>query len=162
MEPLRELFRHHAWATTALIEHCERLPPEVLAATVPGTMGSISDTLLHLVGADRRYLGRMTDLPPGAEVREGMELPLPELRARFAAQAALWEGLLDRVESLEVTIPARGDWPETPGARNLLLLQALHHGNDHRTQICTILGARGLEAPDLDGWTYWHVTHHGK
>jgi hypothetical protein len=63
--------------------------------------------------------------------------------------------LLDRVPELDVTLPARGDRPEMPHATNLIFVQALHHGNDHRTQICTVLSANGYEAPDLSGWAYW-------
>ena len=28
-------------------------------------------------------------------------------------------------------------------------------GNDHRTQICSTLGALELELPEIDGWDYW-------
>jgi uncharacterized damage-inducible protein DinB len=37
----------------------------------------------------------------------------------------------------------------------MLLIQAIHHGNDHRTQICSTLGALGEEVPELDGWRFW-------
>ena len=36
----------------------------------------------------------------------------------------------------------------------IFITQALHHANEHRAHICTILGARGLEAPDVSGWGY--------
>ena len=158
MEPLRELFHHHAWATQALIDHCAGLPPEALQATVPGTAGTIQHTLGHLVAADGRYLALLTGATPA--VQESVPPPLDELRARFAQQARRWEAVLDRLDELDVTIPARGDRPETPHARNLLLLQALHHGNDHRTHVCTILGAQGLPLADVSGWAYWSATHH--
>jgi hypothetical protein len=34
------------------------------------------------------------------------------------------------------------------------LTQAIHHGDVHRTHILSILGAQGLEVPDLDIWDY--------
>lgn len=68
-----------------------------------------------------------------------------------------WTAFLDRLNAgtLDVTFPGRSDYPQTPHAEGLFLLQALHHGNDHRTQICSTLGALGLDVPELDGWTYW-------
>jgi uncharacterized damage-inducible protein DinB len=36
----------------------------------------------------------------------------------------------------------------------VILAQALYHGNAHRQQICTILTALGMEAPDLQVWAY--------
>lgn len=68
-----------------------------------------------------------------------------------------WGEVLDRLErgELRARIRGRGDYPDTPDAEGLLLLQAIHHGNDHRTQICSTLGALGEPVPDLDGWEYW-------
>jgi hypothetical protein len=60
-----------------------------------------------------------------------------------------------RIGEIDVTLPARGTRPVLPHATNLLIGQALHHGNDHRTQICTVLSANGFESPDLDFWRYW-------
>jgi uncharacterized damage-inducible protein DinB len=36
----------------------------------------------------------------------------------------------------------------------VLIAQSLHHSDDHRTQVCSILGAHGLEVPRLDVWAY--------
>ena len=55
---LSDAFAHHAWATLRLIDACADLPPDRLDTAVPGTYGSIIDTLRHLVGADSWYLYR--------------------------------------------------------------------------------------------------------
>jgi hypothetical protein len=34
------------------------------------------------------------------------------------------------------------------------MAQALHHADDHRSHVLSILGAHGLEAPRLDVWAY--------
>jgi uncharacterized damage-inducible protein DinB len=34
------------------------------------------------------------------------------------------------------------------------LAQALHHGTDHRSQICTALTSLGVEPPAIDVWDY--------
>ncbi len=159
MNALREMFCHHAWATLMLIDTCTGLPPESLREAVPGTYGPILNTLVHLVGADQRYLDGLTGEPPVSPIRQGELLPLADLRRRFEVQARRWEALLDRVEELDVTLPARGSWPETPHAQNLFLLQAIHHGNDHRTHICTALSVLGVEPPEIDGWSYWAAMH---
>ena len=36
----------------------------------------------------------------------------------------------------------------------VMLTQFVHHGSDHRAQIGTILGSRGLETPAIDVWAY--------
>jgi uncharacterized damage-inducible protein DinB len=49
---LLELYRHKTWATLRLIEHCQGLGDEHLDATIPGTFGTIRDTLRHLVNSE--------------------------------------------------------------------------------------------------------------
>ena len=160
MDTLREVFRYHTWATLRLIDHCQELPPEALHESAPGTMGTVLATLVHLVAAEGRYLAPLPVERVSRPLREGMEPPLAEVRSVFAEQARRWEALLDRGPELNVTLPARRGWPDTPHAETLLFLQCLHHGNDHRTHIGTILGAHGREVPDLDGWAYWATVHH--
>jgi hypothetical protein len=36
----------------------------------------------------------------------------------------------------------------------VVITQAIHHGNDHRTHICTILGQNGISVDDIDVWAY--------
>jgi hypothetical protein len=35
-----------------------------------------------------------------------------------------------------------------------VLAQLVHHGNEHRTQATTILGASGIEPPEISAWAY--------
>jgi uncharacterized damage-inducible protein DinB len=155
VETLRTLFRHHVWATQRLIDHCASLPPEVLQETVPGTAGTIHLTLVHLVAADQRYLRPMDGQEPAIRVHESEPATLAGLRAAFEQQAARWVALVERAGALDVTLPGRGGEPPVQDAADLVFLQAIHHGNDHRTHVCTVLGAKGLEVPDLSGWYFW-------
>lgn len=34
------------------------------------------------------------------------------------------------------------------------MAQAIHHADDHRSHVLSILGARGIELPDLAVWGY--------
>lgn len=153
---VRSLFSHHLWATVALIDHLAGLPSERLDEAIPGTYGSMVATLTHLVDADERYLVRFGDpSPPPREDRVGV--PLATLRAEVAEHRTRWDLVLGRLERGELTASVRGKpgYPDTEDAEGLLLLQAIHHGNDHRTQICSTLGALGEQVPELDGWEYW-------
>lgn len=155
MDPLSEAFQHHTWATEQLIRHLRTLPESALSATTTGVYGEVLATLSHLISADSRYLRYLegTPLPPRTE--PDRTASLDELADQLRDQAVGWRVLLSRIGEVDATIPARGDRPELPHATNLLVAQALHHGDDHRTQICTVLSANGYEAPDLDVWSYW-------
>ena len=153
---VRSLFAHHLWATEKLFDHLERLARERLDDAVPGTYGSILSTLTHLVDADGRYLLRLTTTSP-SPFEDGGSRPIATLRPEIDDHRTRWNGFLDRLDAgtLRASITGREDYPDTHDAEGLLLLQAIHHGNDHRTQICSTLGALGQDVPDLDGWTYW-------
>lgn len=157
---LRSMFEHHLWATEVLIHHLDRLPAERLDASVPGTYGSMIDTLTHLIDADARYLLRLRDpSPPPAEDRVG--IPLAMLRAEMPEHRRRWDEALTDLEAgtLHASILGREDYPDTDPAESMLLIQAIHHGNDHRTQICSTLGALELSLPEIDGWDFWAQRH---
>jgi len=153
---LRSMFDYHFWATETLIDHLGGVPGGRLDASVPGTYGSMIDTLTHMIDADSRYLLRLRDpSPPLADDRVGV--PLEQLRSEMPGHREKWGLALTELEagSLHAAIRNREDYPDTDPAEAMLLLQAIHHGNDHRTQICSTLGALGLDLPEMDGWDYW-------
>lgn len=156
LDALRDLFRYHEWATLTLVDRCRSLTAEQLSQSAPGTRGAILDTLVHLVAADQRYQRRF-GVNPDPVVREDAGATLDVLDKAISRQAAGWQAIVNGLDDYDITIEAepRNDWPEAPHSQNLLLLQAIHHGNDHRTHICTILGSLDLEVPEIDGWSYW-------
>lgn len=155
-EALEEMFRHGSWATERLLEHCAGLPPETLEATAPGTFGSVIATLRHLSGADERYLCVLEGSPFRSEVMERANLDLPALRREAAQRAERWRLLLaTRPDPGRVVTRIRPDGSEDAVTTRTLLVQAIHHGNDHRTHVCTILGGLGRDAPVLDAWTFY-------
>lgn len=159
MSILHDLFRYDHWATRQLVDYCQRQSPAVLQELVVGTDRSILHTLTHLIGSGQEYLGEMSGQKIAPSVQQGQVLSLEEIRYACERLAQGWDELLDKFNQLDVTIPAEGSWPEIPHGQNLLALQALQHGIDHRTQICTTLTALHLEPPRIDGWAYWRSEH---
>ena len=89
---LKDAFGHHVWATVTLIDACLELDPGQLETAVPGTFGSILETLRHTVGADPSYLCVLTGgaLP---EIDEA-SMDLPALRDGHGRERARLGGLL--------------------------------------------------------------------
>ncbi len=150
---LDDAFAHHVWATLEVMDACDALSPEQLATTAPGTYGSILDTLRHIVGADRSYLFVMSRgrVPNVDEDR----MDLAELRAVMERNGEAWSELpFDGVDPSEVLTRTRDDGSKTRAPFGIRLAQALHHGTDHRSQICTVLSTLGVEPPPIDVWDY--------
>ncbi len=150
---LTDAFAHHVWASLRLLDVCLELSPEQLETPVPGTYGSILDTARHLVGADASYLyvtsgGRTPTIDEDS-------MSLPEVRAQMEAHAAAWTDILgDGLDPDAVLVRHRDDGSETHAPMSIRLAQALHHGTDHRSQICTVLTTLGMEPPLIDVWDF--------
>lgn len=152
---LVKAFRYNRWANLHLLDACKKLSAEQLELTADGTYGTIAATLLHLLGAEQRYIRRLT----GDEPRIGEESKFPGIPALVTEAEKSGDRLIELasiVKAEDEIDPARLKQYERLAAW-VVLLQALHHGNDHRTHICTVLGAHGLEYGDMDVWTYGGV-----
>jgi uncharacterized damage-inducible protein DinB len=150
---LDEGFAHHVWATLRLMDVCDALSPGQLATTAPGTYGSILDTMRHLVGADAGYLFVMSrERVPNVDEEQ---MDLAELRAVMERNGKAWSELLSEgVDPSEVLVRTWDDGSQTQAPYGIRLAQALHHGTDHRSQICTALSTLGIEPPLIDVWDF--------
>jgi len=152
---MRDAFAHHSWATLRLIDTCSALGPEQLETSVPGTYGSILDTMRHLVAADSSYLfvcSGQTEAPP---IEDEATMDLAALREAMERFGPRWTALLDRdLDPDTVLVRHRPDGSETTAPLSIRLAQVVHHGTDHRSQICTALTSLGVEPPFIDVWDF--------
>jgi len=161
MDLVVEFFRHNAMMNTRLVDTCRQLSPEQLGATAAGTYGSIGSTLVHIANAQEGYAARIL----GTERPERLpEDPFPgfdALTERFGNGDALLEEAATRAGG-EHEVQVTGDDP--PGTfrmpASLILLQAVNHGTEHRSQVATILTQLGIQPPEMDGWTYFFDSGH--
>jgi uncharacterized damage-inducible protein DinB len=150
---LDDAFAHHVWATLRLIDACLALPPDQLETAVPGTYGSIIDTMRHTVGADASYLFVTTKGRSPAIDEDRMDLA--KLRTVMEGHGPAWSELLGAAPDPDaVLVRHRDDGSETSAPIGIRLAQALHHGTDHRSQICTALTALGVVPPEIDVWDF--------
>lgn len=151
--PLADAFGHHVWATLRVIDACLELSPQQLHTAVPGTYGSILDTIRHTVGADVGYLWVLTDGARPAVDEESLDLPA--LRTAMVENGPAWSDLLATDPDPErVVVRHRDDGSSSFAPMSLRLAQAIHHGTDHRSQICTALTTLGIEPPEIDVWAF--------
>ena len=137
---LADAFDHHVWATQQLMDSCAGLTADQLASTVPGTYGTILDTVRHIVGADCNYLAVLTD---GAIERiDEASMELSELRSTFDRVSQAWPGFLaGDVDPDQDYVRYRDDGSEAHAPLGIRLAQVLVHGTDHRSQIATALSS---------------------
>ncbi|HET9201496.1 MAG TPA: DinB family protein [Dehalococcoidia bacterium] len=151
---LAEMFRHNTWATLELLNFCRQQEDSFLDGRAPAIFGSARDTMIHVVAAERRYASGFQSLQT-ADVNEMMGKD-----ASFALLLASARETGDIF--IKVAAEADQDWAierEYAGEKHTLkgstlLIQAIDHATEHRTQVRDILTEQGLQPPVVDGWTY--------
>jgi uncharacterized damage-inducible protein DinB len=150
---LADAFGHHVWATIRLLDACAALDEAQLATAVPGTYGSIIDTLRHLVGGDVFYLDVLRGGEPEPFNEGGSDIPT--LRVVMEAHDAAWQRLVaGGLDPTTVVVEYEDSGYETHAPLGIRLAQALYHGTDHRSQVCTALTSLGIEPPAIEVWDF--------
>lgn len=151
-----EAFRYHRWANMHLLDVCAKLTDEQLQLTSPGTYGTISATWMHLLAAEQRYLRRFGGSEPQMSERD----EFPGIGALKEHAARTGDELIEAAGRITPDDVIDAKYGNEPVRLHLgvVIIQALHHGNDHRTHICTILGHHGLPYGDMDVWAYGGAT----
>lgn len=155
-ETLLELVRHKTWANLLLLESCERLTPEELNASAPGTYGTIHETLRHLVDSDESYFATITGhraIPVMSD-----DATIGDMAQRVRQMSPSWESLVVEADLGTRDILTSDGW-RTKGS--IPMAQSIHHANDHRAHILTILGAHDIELAGRNIGEDFDVWHHG-
>jgi uncharacterized damage-inducible protein DinB len=155
-ELLLDAFRHNAWATRELLTFCRPLGPEQLDATTVGTYGGVRQTIQHILEGEAYYWWRLWgDAPAWWNKGELPAASLPELEAWNEEMSQLWESMLTRPLDPEAWVSdTEEDGSECRATAGVIVAQTLNHGNEHRSQVNTILTTLGLEPPDVQAWAY--------
>ncbi len=151
MHPVAALFGHHAWATGELVRHCASLDRALLEREMPGTRGSIRTTLTHLVGTEQFLLALLTGERASDPIWRGERRDPAALEPLVKENASRWRSVLEASPNTD-----RLTWHERDGARRgvtdwVVMVQCIYHGDEHRAQVGSVLGAAGVQQPDLDG-----------
>lgn len=148
-ELLVQALRYNRWANLQLLDVCAGLTEEQLELSSPGTYGTISSTWQHLLAAEQRYLKRLVGFEPAMSEDD----QFPGIAALKVQAERSGDALIASVGKFnpDDSTPRRDEW----SVRNwVAMTQAIHHGNDHRTHICTILGQNRIDYGDLDVWAF--------
>ncbi len=151
--PLGDFFRHNLWANLRLMDALATLDAAQLEASAAGTYGSIRATLLHLAANEERYLGLLTGEWPDAAWYKAASPDLATLREHLTTSG---NGFVAYAERYVPGGSAEGYWggKVTTVPTIVVVMQAISHATEHRTNITTVLAQHGLPAPDLDAWRY--------
>ncbi len=85
-------------------------------------------------------------------------MDIAQLRAAMADVGPGWTALLATNPDPTVTVTRnRDDGTRSHAPLGVRLAQVVHHGTDHRSQVCTALTSLGITPPEIDVWD-WAAT----
>ena len=151
---LSEILQHNLWANLRLLDACSHLSEAQLDTTTKGTFGSVRETLMHLFTAEEGYARHFNFIgaAPTPPLRELTTSPgFTELRRRAERSGNELVAVAERADLSQI-LHLDGGTYDAPVI--IVLIQAVNHGVDHRSQIATLLSQQDVTPPDLDGWAY--------
>ncbi len=151
---LPDFFAYNLWANLRLLDACAQLSDAQLDATTLGTFGSVRETLMHLFAAEEGYARHFNFTGPAPTPRLADLTTFPgfdELRRRAERSGKELMAIAERGDLSQILYLDGGTYE---AAVIVVLIQAINHAVDHRSQIATLLTQQGIEPPDLDGWSY--------
>jgi uncharacterized damage-inducible protein DinB len=152
---LNDLVRHNTWANRTLFGFLQEQPASLLGLHIqPGGHGTILETVRHIVHSEASYLRRLIPGWDKAPWLMETQATLEILQERHEVVAAAWEELLASDFDQDAVAEARGDGKIFQVTHGVVFTQAMHHGSEHRAQICDVLGYHGVQPPDVSSWDY--------
>ena len=151
---LPDFFQYNLWANLRLLDACAQLSDAQLDATTRGTFGSVRETLMHLFVAEEGYARHwhFTGASPTPRLKELTTFPgFDELRRRAERSGTELITIAEQRDLSQIFYLDGGTY-EAPAI--VVVIQAINHAIDHRSQISTLLSQQNIEPPDLDSWSY--------
>lgn len=156
---LPDFFKYNLWANLRLLDACAHLSDEQLDATTKGVYGSVREILMHIFSSDEGYARHFTGTSLTPWLEETNPFPgFDELRRRAKSSGEALITIAEQEDLSRILYLDDGTY-EAPAM--IILIQAINHAVDHRSQISTLLSQQGIEPPDLDGWSYNDAMYKG-
>ena len=152
MRTLQALYAYNAWANARVFAVCRELDRDQLEARAPGTVGTLEATLKHTVSVEDAYAHMLQNRTPiaGGEREAYFAHDIPWFAKRAEGLGRTYQDILARAEASYFDAPLAVPWFDFALTKHDGLLQVLSHSAQHRAQVFSVLGERGLEVPDLD------------
>ena len=157
-EALRTMYGYNRWATERVLEVAGRLTPEQFLAPGGAGQGSVRDTLVHVLSAQRGWLTWWEGSLSVEEIfrRQLVPADFPDVAAVRAAWEALEQRTQEFVAGLSDAAAARVYAHTLPDGTAwrlplwLMMLHVVNHGTQHRSEAAALLTGFGQSPGDLD------------
>jgi uncharacterized damage-inducible protein DinB len=157
MNDLTELLDFHRWATTKTLDSVVKLTDDQLHRDLGSSFKSVFETLVHLYGADRAWLGRLEGQAP-ARPNLSDYPNLESLREVWNPVLDSWKTKVAKLENPKLEIHYKS-YDGAPFSSSLeeIVKHVVNHGTYHRGQVAAMQRMLGGEAVGTDLIAYYRA-----
>ena len=158
---IHTLFDYNYWANWRILTTTQALNAEELAAPNSYPCGTLRDTLIHILTAERNWLyrwqGRQPRPPLTAEDLPTLDALTAQWRQDEAEVRSYLASLTDDDLHRRVTY-VLGDGTQLTDVRWTVMAHVVNHGTQHRSEAAQMLTDFGHSPRDLDVllFLHWH------
>lgn len=148
---LKLAIEHMAWADDRFVALLETLPDEAWRAKLGADDWHVAALAFHLVASADWYcymLGQPLHFTSEPE-------SIAEVRSHLPRLKEFNDYLLAQADLDDAVVTYEDDGETRSSRRSIVLMQALIHAVEHRTQAIAALTLRGFEAPTMDAFSTW-------
>jgi uncharacterized damage-inducible protein DinB len=161
LSELRFLHAYNAWANSRLFDALEAMPADQYRQDMKASHGSIHNTLVHMVGAEKIWLERWKDLPTEPFLKPDDVASLSGLKnlwEEIGHDTAQWLGGMND-KKLQETFTMKTLKGDTFTHQYWQAFQHLiNHSTFHRGQVITMMRQLGVKPPATDLIVFYRET----
>ena len=154
---VRESHQWLRWLTRRTRDAARTLTAEQFTREFPIGIGSVRNTLIHLLGAERIWIAVVEESDPAVTMPTATDLPtMAAIDEAWPAVHARWDAYLDRLDEHELSrIVSRVRDGKTYSQRVAdALMQVPTHALYHNAQLSFMFRSMGAQLPD-SSWILW-------
>lgn len=155
--PADILLAHDTWATERILDACAGLSDAQFHQVFKMGLGSLHDTLAHIMGAIRGWTDMLAGQPPSPRIEEAGPYTVDQLRALLAEVAAAFNAVIDAHPLDDIATAERGG-RSFAFPRGGVLTHVTTHGMHHRAQCLNMLRHLGVEPQPPSSVLQWMLT----
>lgn len=157
---LKTLHAYNSWANNRIFEALAQLPETQYKQDMKSSYGSIHDTLIHIVGAEKLWLERFQGSPqaPLTQSPPGTLQELKTVWERVGFDTAKWLGTMTdkKLQETFTMKTLKGD--QYTHVFWHAFQHLVNHSSYHRGQIITMLRQHGVKPPSTDLILFYRET----
>ena len=151
LQEIKTLHAFSSWATNRILDALAQMPEDLYVKDMKSSHGGIHGTLVHLIGAEKRWLARFNGIP-------AQKLPSMEGIASLKEAKAAWEAtgfdmarflgtMTDKKlqDRFTMTLSSGQTFQHTYVQG---FLHAIDHSTYHRGQIVSMMRQAGVKPPN--------------